>query len=237
PDSRSRGDPFFVRPLEESYQVQKQFISDAGHELKTPIAVIEASADLLSREIDENTWLSNIQYENDRMGALVTQMLDLARTENTTPPMERLDFSRMTEGEALPFESIAFEKGLLFTCRIAEEIHVQGNSVQLRQLIAILLDNALHHCAASGQIELSMHAERNAASLSVMNDGEEIPAEYRDKIFERFYRVDAARTGGEKRYGLGLAIARAIVTAHHGTIRVLCHDEKVEFIVMLPTIK
>ncbi|MCC8028229.1 MAG: GHKL domain-containing protein [Lachnospiraceae bacterium] len=226
-----------VDPLEEGYESQKQFISDAGHELKTPIAIADANAELLSREIGENTWLSNIQYENDRMGALVTQMLELARTENTVPPMERLNFSRIAEGEALPFESIAFEKELRFTCRIEESIQVQGNSIQLRQLIAILLDNALNHCTADGEIVLSVRAERGNAVLSVINDGEEIPAEYRDKIFERFYRMDPARNSEEKRYGLGLAIAKAIVMAHHGTIRVLCHDARVDFSVSLPVLK
>ncbi len=226
-----------VDPLEESYQSQKQFISDAGHELKTPIAVINTSAELLSRELGENTWLANIQYENDHMGALVTQMLELARTENTVPPMERLDFSRLAAGEALPFESIAFEKGLRLVCRITEDIQVQGNAAQLRQLISILLDNALHHCTVNGEIGFSLCAERNTASLSVANDGEEIPPESRDKIFERFYRGDSARNSEDKRYGLGLAIARAIVSAHHGNIEVLCHDGKVEFTVTIPVLK
>jgi len=226
-----------VNPLEESYQNQKQFISDAGHELKTPIAVINTSAELLSRELGENTWLANIQYENDHMGALVTQMLELAHTENTVPPMERLDFSRLAAGETLPFESIAFEKGLRFVCRITESIHVQGNAAQLRQLISILLDNALHHCTENGEIAFSLYAERNTFFLSVANDGDEIPPESRDKIFERFYRADSARNSEDKRYGLGLAIARAIVTAHHGNIQVQCHDGKVDFTVAIPVLK
>ncbi len=93
-----------VKPLEESYQKQKQFISDAGHELKTPVSVVSANAELLSREIGENQWLSNIQYENERMGRLVGQLLELARTENVIPQRERLDFSRLVGGETLPFE-------------------------------------------------------------------------------------------------------------------------------------
>ena len=100
-----------VKPLEESYQKQKQFISDAGHELKTPVAVVSANAELLSRELGDNQWLQNIQYENERMGTLVSQLLQLARTENVTPQMEHVDLSRLIFGEALPFESVAFEKG------------------------------------------------------------------------------------------------------------------------------
>lgn len=92
-----------VAPLEESYERQKQFISDAGHELKTPVAVINANLELLSRKTGENQWLSNIQYENERMSALITQLLDLARAENITPPMEALELDRLVWGEALPF--------------------------------------------------------------------------------------------------------------------------------------
>ena len=105
-----------VRPLEESYKKQKQFISDAGHELKTPVAVVNANAEILSREIGENQWLDNILYENERMGMLVGQLLELARTESVTPQMENIDFSRLVQGEALPFESVAFEKGLQLVC-------------------------------------------------------------------------------------------------------------------------
>ena len=97
-----------VAPLEESYQKQRQFISDAGHELKTPVSVVSANAELLSRELGDNQWLQNIQYENERMGLLVGQLLDLARTENVTPQMEHIDLSRLVAGEALPFESVAF---------------------------------------------------------------------------------------------------------------------------------
>lgn len=101
-----------VDPLEESYQKQRRFVSDAGHELKTPVSVISANAELLSGEVGDNQWLRNIQYENQRMGNLIEQLLDLARTENVPPQLEWIDFSRLVAGEALPFESVAFEKGL-----------------------------------------------------------------------------------------------------------------------------
>lgn len=104
-----------VAPLEESYQRQKQFVSDAGHELKTPVAVVNANLELLSREIGENPWLSNIQYENERMSALIIQLLELARAENVTPQMETIDWSRLVCGETLPFETVAYENGLVLT--------------------------------------------------------------------------------------------------------------------------
>ena len=134
-----------VSPLEESYLSQRQFISDAGHELKTPVAVINANLELLSREIGENQWLSNIQYENERMSALVIQLLELVRAENVTPQMESLDLSRLVYGETLPFETVAYEKGLTLNSEIAENVCVSGNSTQLKQLVSILIDNAVRH--------------------------------------------------------------------------------------------
>lgn len=223
-----------VKPLEESYQKQKQFISDAGHELKTPVSVVSANVDLLSREIAENQWLANIKYENERMGILVAQLLELARTENVTPQNEHIDFSHLVEGEVLPFESVAFENGLSLSSKISPNISVVGDSSRLKQLVSILIDNAIRHSTISDEIQLNLTAEHGNAKLSVINRGEAIPKEQRDKIFERFYRMDSVRSGEDNHYGLGLAIAKAIVTSHKGSIAVDCHDGFVEFKVKIP---
>ncbi len=225
-----------VGPLEESYQKQKQFISDAGHELKTPVAVVSANAELLSRDIGENPWLANIQYENERMGMLVCQLLDLARTENAAPQMDHINFSRLAEGEALPFESIAFEKGLVMSSNIAKGVMVNGNSTQLKQIVSVLLDNAIRHSTEQGGIYLSLKKEHGLAQLSVLNKGDEIPREHREQIFERFYRADPVRNGEDKHYGLGLAIAKAAVLAHKGHIEVQCYNGFVEFQVQIPAL-
>ena len=226
-----------VAPLEESYQKQKQFISDAGHELKTPVSVVSANAELLSRALGDNQWLQNIQYENERMGLLVGQLLDLARTENVTPQMEHIDFSRLVAGEALPFESVAFEKGLALNTAITSGIAVEGNGAQLKQLTSILLDNAVRHSKPEGEVRLTLTKDHGIAEISVINKGDEIPAEHRERIFERFYRMDTARNGEDKHYGLGLAIAKAIVDAHHGHIEVLCYNDLVEFRASIPAAK
>ena len=226
-----------VAPLEESYQKQRQFISDAGHELKTPVSVVSANAELLSRELGDNQWLQNIQYENERMGLLVGQLLDLARTENVTPQMEHIDFSRLVAGEMLPFESVAFEKGLVLNSNITNGITVEGNNPQLKQLISILLDNAIRHSKPDGEVRLTLTKDHSIAEISVINKGDEIPAEYRERIFERFYRMDTARNGEDKHYGLGLAIAKAIVDAHHGHIEVNCYNGLVEFRASIPAAK
>ena len=225
-----------VNPLEKSYHKQKQFISDAGHELKTPVSVVSANAEMLAREIGENQWLSNIQYENERMGILVGQLLSLARTENITPLMEHIDLSRLVSGETLPFESVAFEKGLILNSRIEAAVFVEGNTAQLKQLVSILLDNAISHSDKEGEISITLTKEHNTARLSVINRGDEIPPQQREQIFERFYRVDTARNSEDSHYGLGLSIAKAIVVSHKGTIDVHCFDGLIEFKVQIPVL-
>lgn len=223
-----------VDPLEESYQKQKQFISDAGHELKTPVSVVSTNAELLSKEVGDNQWLQNIQYENQRMGILVGQLLELARTENTSVQTEKIDFSRLISGEILPFESVVFEKGLTLETQITPGMLVTGNGSQLRQLVSILLDNAIRHNKPSGQIQVRLAKKHCLAELTVINNGDEIPEQQRQRIFERFYRMDSARNSDTNHYGLGLAIAKAIVNAHHGHIEVRCYEGLVEFRITLP---
>jgi signal transduction histidine kinase len=196
--------------------------------------VVSANAELLVRQIGENQWLQNIQYENERMGMLVGQLLDLARTENVTPQMEHIDFSRLVAGEALPFESVAFEKELALNTAITSGIAVEGNGAQLKQLTSILLDNAIRHSKPAGEVRLTLTKDHGIAELSVINTGNEIPAEHREKIFERFYRMDTVRNSEDKHYGLGLAIAKAITDSHHGHIEVLCDNGLVEFRVRIP---
>lgn len=223
-----------VAPLEESYEKQRQFISDAGHELKTPVSVVSANAELLEREIGVNPWLSNIRYENERMGTLVKQLLELARTENVALQTERLNISRLVAGEVLPMESVAFEQGLELLSDLEENRFVDGDSSRLKQLVSILIDNAISHSHAGSAITVSLREEHNSVRFSVVNEGEEIPLKQREQIFERFYRMDDARSDEGQHFGLGLAIAKAIVTAHKGKISVTCYDGKVEFAVLLP---
>ncbi len=222
-----------IRPLEENDRQQKQFISDASHELKTPIAVIDANAELLSRELGGNEWLSNIQYENDRMGGLVKQLLNLSRAENTETPMEPVDLSRIVTGEVLAFESLAFDHGKTIRCDIEDGIRITGNQAQLTQLTSILLDNALRHSTGS-VIELTLKCQSHLAALSVVNDGDEIPAEKLEHLFDRFYRVDEARNSEGHHYGLGLSIAKALAEKHGGSISAFCQDGKIRFTVSIP---
>lgn len=225
-----------VKPLEDSYKKQKQFVSDAGHELKTPLSAINVNADMLAREIGDNKWLSNIQYENARMNELVQQLLILARTEKISMPKEKLDFSRLTAGEVLPLESVAYEKNITIKTEIEESLFVHGNSSQLKQLVSILLDNAIQY-STGNEVSLTVSKERRSVRLTVINDGKALEPDHKRNIFERFYRVDDSHDNSDGHYGLGLAIAKAIVTAHDGKIGVDCFDGKVRFTITLPSAK
>jgi signal transduction histidine kinase len=226
-----------IRPLEKNHNAQKRFISDAGHELKTPVTVISTNAEVLESEIGENRWLNNIVYENERMSILIKQLMALVKTDKNEVKLEKVDFSHIVIGEILPFESIAFEKGIEIDYeKIEDEIHVNGNSSQLSQLVSILIDNAIEH-STGGNIEMSLIKSHNKAVLTVINNGEAIPEEKRELLFDRFYRVNEARNDdGGNHYGLGLSIAKSIVDAHKGEIKVDCKDGKVIFEVSLKTV-
>ena len=222
-----------IRPLEENDQKQKQFISDASHELKTPVAVISTNAELLSREIGENEWLSNIVYENDRMGELVRQLLDLSRAENAEAPMEQVDFSRVVTGETLALETLAFDRGRVFRSDIEDGMNLAGSKTQLTQLVSILLDNAIRY-ATGNEIGIALKRQGHHAVLSVVNDGDEIPQDKLEHLFDRFYRVDEARNSEGQHYDLGLSIAKAVVEKHGGSISVSCQAGKVRFTASIP---
>lgn len=225
-----------VRPLEENDRRQKRFVSDAGHELKTPIAVISANSELLKRQIGQNEWLDNIDYENERMSDLVKQLLALSRAENGEVPKETVDLSKLVDGEVLPFETLAYEKGKSIESDIESGLLTEGNPNQLRQLVSILLDNALSH-GTTDTIGLSLHKEKHHAVLSVSNGAPELSAEQLSHLFDRFYRTDEARNDADAHYGLGLSIAKAVTEAHGGKIAAEYKDGKAVFTVSLPVKK
>ncbi len=222
-----------VKPLEENDKRQKRFISDAGHELKTPIAVISANSELLKRQIGENEWLSNIDYENERMSELVKQLLFLSKAERGDAIKEPLDLSKLVSGEVLPFETLAFEKGKQIESEIENGLNAEGNQSQLKQLVSIFLDNALSH-GIGNKISLSLKREKNSAVLTVSNDAKEMSEEELTRLFDRFYRRDEARSEDGSHYGLGLSIAQAVVKSHGGDIRAEQKDGRVIFIATLP---
>ena len=215
---------WIIKPVIETFNKQKQFIADASHELKTPIAVIMANSEALEKEPNEKKWLNNIKSESERMNELITNLLDLAKLENgkNKEIYNVEDLSKIAEMSVLTFESLMFENKIKFEYNIQKDLKLKCNSVQIKQLIAILLDNAIKHSEENGEINVFLEKQKNDIILSVSNKGKEIPKEIRDKIFERFYRADESRNRESNRYGLGLAIAKNIVVNHNGKISVDC---------------
>ena len=228
---------FVSRPVVRTWQDQQQFISDASHELKTPLTVILSSADLLktSAQPEQRQYVDNISVESRRMKALVEDMLTLSRTESgrAAAPFAPLDLSDLVTDAALRFEPVAFEAGHPLEYDIQNGLSMTGDCQQLDQLVDILLDNAVKYAAPGGAIRLTLNAAGRNAVLAVENPGEVIPAEKLPHLFDRFYRVDDARTGAVG-FGLGLAIARQITTRHKGTITAASDESATRFTVTLP---
>ena len=225
-----------VKPVEETFEKQKQFISDASHELKTPLAVIEANSDVLESNVGENKWIGYIQKEIDSMNKLINELLLLTKIENVdnTREYEKFDLSKEIEIITSTFEGMAYERQIKIDTNIEENIIFNGNKEDIKHILSTLIDNAIKHTEEKNDIKIELKKEKGKIILQVKNKGEEIPKEEREKIFERFYRVDKSRNRNEKRYGLGLAIAKATVEKYRGQIEVLYEDKYTIFKVELP---
>lgn len=227
-----------TRPVEKSWRQQRQFLSDASHELKTPLTVILSNAELLSRSAlpeKETRWVGNIRSESESMRSLVEQMLTLARADNmvSTAVMEELDLSELAEESVMAFEALAFEAGKPLIDEIAPDVRVSGDGKQLRQLLAILLDNAVKYGADDRPIRLTLTADERAARLTVANQGTPIPPKQLKRLFERFYRADDSR-GEKEGFGLGLPIAMTIAKTHKATLKAESDERSTRFIFTIP---
>ena len=223
-----------VKPVEDSFEKQKQFISDASHELKTPLAVIEANSDVLQDKVGENKWITYIQKEVQSMNKLVNDLLVLARMEKIdTTNNQKFDLSKEVQMSVSVFESMIYEKKIELETNISEGIEFNGDKEDIKHIISIILDNAIKHTEKNGKIIVNALKEKSNIKIEIKNLGEPIPEEEREKIFERFYRVDKSRNRSEKRYGLGLSIAKEIVDKYNGTIKASSKDGFTSFIVKL----
>ena len=223
-----------VKPVEDSFEKQKQFVSDASHELKTPLAVIEANADVLESKVGTNKWISYIQSEVQSMNKLVNDLLILARMENTnTSNNQKFDLSKEVQMSVSVFESMIYEKKIELETNISEGIEFNGDKEDIKHIISIILDNAIKHTEENGKIIVNTVKEKNNIKIEIKNQGEPIPEGEREKIFERFYRVDKARNRNEKRYGLGLSIAKGIIEKYNGNIYATSKDGFTSFIVKI----
>ena len=211
-----------VKPVDEAMEKQKQFVWDASHEMKTPLAVISANAEALAAEVGESKSLEFIQSEVQRTDHLIQNLLTLARMEKGTVQAQKqhFDLSRALLEVALPFESAVFETGKELNIDIPDGITCVGDVDMIKQLAVILLSNAQKYSDDGGQIDLTLETRGERRILKVHNTGPAIPPESQERIFDRFYRADSSHNREIEGNGLGLAIAKSIVQAHKGKITV-----------------
>lgn len=229
-----------VKPVEQAWTQQRQFLSDASHELKTPLTVILSNAELLeSAALPERParWSDNIHSEAVRMKNLVEEMLTLARADHMahTSVYAEVSLSDIATDSSLLFEPVAFEAGKTLESAIAENVAVCGDADKLRQILAVLLDNAIKYGQANRPIRLTLERTDRQARLQVSNEngGIPIPPEQIARLFERFYRADASR-GEQSGFGLGLSIAAAIAAEHKGALRAESDPASTRFVLTLP---
>ena len=227
-----------TRPVERAWRQQRQFLSDASHELKTPLTVILSNAELLDgTELAEKParWTDNIRSEARQMKTLVEEMLTLARADTAVQPavMNPLSLSDTAQDCALAFEPVAFEAGKRLESHIQEEVFVQGDNDSLRRLISVLLDNAIKYGAHGGTVTMTLQKTDRQAKLTVSNPGKPIPPQQLKRLFERFYRADDSR-GEQSGFGLGLPIAQTIANEHKGLLKAESDAVSTRFIFTMP---
>ena len=216
-----------LRPITESYEKQRQFITNAGHEIKTPLAIINADVDVLAMEYGENEWLEGIQAQVRRLAGLTNDLVYLSRMEETEDNLQMIEFpfSDVVSETAQAFQGIAQASGKQFQCTVEPMLSLNGNEKSIRQLVNILLDNAMKYSPEGGTVTLSAERQGRYLHLSVWNTTI-VPVEKQNLslIFERFYRLDSSRSTQTGGYGIGLSVAKAIVTAHNGKISATTQD-------------
>lgn len=212
---------WLVKPVSETFDRQKRFISDASHELKTPLAVISANADVLEAEVGENKWLGYIRTECVRMNELVSELLCLARLDDkgrSRMVFEEFSLSDVVLQTALPFESRMFETGKKFNVEVQPDVMFRGDRSSICHIITILIDNAAKYSDEGGVISVRLYTRGNHKIIDVYNTGKGIQPDKLEKVFERFYREDEARSSDTGGYGLGLAIAKSVAELHNGSV-------------------
>ncbi len=221
---------WITKPVLESFNREKEFVANASHELKTPLAVMMASIDCLDVNKKNEKWINNLKSESDRMSNLITRLLDLSKTEYLKKEnFSKNDISMIIEKRALTFESLAYEKNINIETNIVEKVNIFCNKESIDELVSILIDNAISHSNENSKIKINLTCDASEIKLEVINKGDPIPSDECEKIFERFYRNDKSHNRKSGRYGLGLAIAKNIVKAHNGNIRAYSKDEYTTF--------
>lgn len=225
-----------IDPVVRSAQQQKQFITDASHELKTPLTVMTTSLKVLEMEVGQSKWIDKASAQTEKMTDLVNSLVTLSRMDEEEPPITLTDFdlSAAVSETAESFYDSALAEGHEIKTEIAENLSYHGDETAIRQLVSILLDNAVKYAQPGGEITLSLQREHRGVVIRQSNPCEPMAQEDLGKLFDRFYRADKARSSEKKGFGVGLSIARGIAEAHKGSITASCPREGlIEFTIML----
>lgn len=226
-----------VRPLILGYEKQKRFITDAGHEIKTPIAIIQADSEVLALESGENEWIQDIQHQIRRLSSLTNDLIYLSRMEEDQGRGKflPLSLSQVVTETAQAFQTMAKSQNKSFTIDVQPGLAMEGEEKALGQLVSVLLDNALKYAPEGGEIALALARQGKYFRLTVENTAQGITKELLENLFDRFYRGGVSRDSSQGGYGIGLSIARAVVQAHRGKISAAAKGEdKLLIAVLLP---
>ena len=226
-----------VAPVVESVEKQRRFISDAGHELKTPLSVISASCDVLELDTGKNEWTRSIKHQVKRMTGLINNLLMLSRMEEDVAHsvFTILNVSKCAEEAAADAEIVSSAAGKTLLRDIRPDLYVHGDAGAIRQLCSLLLDNAVKYCSEGGMIHIELFAQNREIHLEVTNPCDTLPQGNLDRLFDRFYRADSSRNRKTGGYGIGLSVARAIVKSHGGRIEAVRDgDTMIRFRVLMP---
>lgn len=231
-----------VRPVAESYEKQKRFITDAGHEIKTPLAIINADADVLITELgDDNEWVNDIKTQTGRLSALTNNLIRLTRLEEAADNLKftRVNLTKIVKEQVISFRSVVVADDKTLKCDAKDEVYTEGDTDSLRELVSILIDNAVKYSPEHGNIDIYCGNQDGTAVITVRNNTEEpLDEKQMDKLFDRFYRADPSRNSDKGGFGIGLAAARATAEAHGGSITVHKEGEDaVVFTVVIPASK
>lgn len=210
-----------IRPISESYEKQKRFITDAGHEIKTPLTIINANVDVLEMEFGENESLSDIHHQTKRLTHLTNRLIALSRIEEESSKIETstVCVSRIVAEISEPFKAVALTQKKELVCDVCEDLILDCNEIQIGELVSILLDNAIKYSPSGSSVFLKLSKQARSVVLSVTNRTSlPIEKDRIDRVFDRFYRTDSSRNSETGGHGIGLSIAYAIVNAHGGKI-------------------
>ena len=225
-----------VRPFAENLEKQRRFVTDASHELKTPLAIISANTGLLEASLGENRWLASTQVQVSRLDRLIGHLVELARTEEalTEEELQPVDLSGVVAGQMEDYRLLAQASGKELESDVAPGVTVRGAADNLKRLCTLLLDNAVKYCDSGGTIRLTLAQRGRWAVLSIANPCAGLDPAQLPRLFDRFYRADASRSRDTGGYGIGLSTARTIVQRHRGRLTAKSVDGLVVFTARLP---